>query len=81
MKVGEFLLNKDKYKVDKTYQRPDDCWSAKDKKCFIDTILRGEPIPLFFLNYITNEDVYYIVNEIYNNRIVIRIMKYFEIVD
>ena len=62
MKVGEFLLNKDKYKVDKTYQRPDDCWSAKDKKCFIDTILRGEPIPLFFLNYITNEDVYYIVD-------------------
>ena len=62
MKVGEFILNRDRYKVDKTYQRPDDCWSSKDKKCFIDTIMRGEPIPLFFLNFKTDEDAYYIVD-------------------
>lgn len=62
MKISEFMLNKDKYKADKTYQRPADVWSKKDKQCFIDTIIRGEPIPLFFLNYISKEDTYYIVD-------------------
>ena len=52
MKIGEFILNRDKYKADKTYQRPADVWSRKDKQCFIDTIMRGEPVPLFFFNYI-----------------------------
>lgn len=62
MKISEFMLNKDKYKVDKTYQRPADVWTKKDKQCFIDTIMRGEPIPIFFLNYISKEDTYYIVD-------------------
>lgn len=62
MKISEFILCRDKYKVDITYQRPADVWSHKDKQCFIDTIMRGEPIPIFFLNFITNEDIYYIVD-------------------
>lgn len=78
MKVSDYLINKDKYKVDETYQRPADVWSYKDKQCFIDTIMRGEPIPIFFVNYITNEDVYYVVDgqqrlhciqEFYDNKI------------
>lgn len=62
MRISDFILNKDKYKADKTYQRPDDVWSHKDKQCFIDTIMRGEPVPLFFLNYISDKDIYYIVD-------------------
>lgn len=62
MKISEFLLNKDKYKVDVTYQRPADVWSNKDNQCFIDTIMRGEPIPILFFNYCTKEDIYYIVD-------------------
>ena len=57
MRISEFIMNRDKYKVDSTYQRPADAWSRKDKQCLIDTIMRGEPVPLFFLNYITEEDV------------------------
>lgn len=77
MKISEFLLNKDKYKVDATYQRPADVWSNKDKQCLIDTIMRGEPIPIFFYNYISSEDVFYIVDgqqrlscitDFYNNK-------------
>lgn len=77
MKISEFLLNKDKYKVDTTYQRPADVWSNKDKQCLIDTIIRGEPIPIFFYNYITSEDIFYIVDgqqrlsciaDFYNNK-------------
>lgn len=62
MKISEYILNLDKYKVDETYQRPADVWSPKDKQCFIDTIMRGEPIPILFLSYITSDDVYYIVD-------------------
>ena len=62
MKISDFILNRDKYKVDITYQRPANVWSHKDKKCFIDTIMRGEPVPIFFLNYNSTEDVYYIVD-------------------
>lgn len=62
MKISEYILNIDKYKVDETYQRPADVWSPKDKQCFIDTIMRGEPIPILFLNYISCDDVYYIVD-------------------
>ncbi len=62
MKISEYILNIDKYKVDETYQRPADVWSRNDNQCFIDTILRGEPIPILFFNYISNEDIYYIVD-------------------
>ncbi len=77
MKISDYLVNKDKYKVDETYQRPADVWSHKDKQCLIDTIMRGEPVPIFFLNYITSDDVYYIVDgqqrlqcitDFYNNK-------------
>lgn len=51
MKISEFIFNRDKYRIDETYQRPSDVWSPKDKQCLIDTIMRGEPMPLFFFNY------------------------------
>ncbi|OGM11231.1 hypothetical protein A2Z22_00740 [Candidatus Woesebacteria bacterium RBG_16_34_12] len=76
--VQKYINNQHKYKVDETYQRPPDAWSTEDKQCFIDTILRGEPIPVFFLNYNSNEEVFYIVDgqqrlnaikNFYNNKI------------
>lgn len=62
IKIQDFINNRNKYKVDKTYQRPADAWSNEDNQCLIDTILRGEPIPLFFMNYITKKDIYFIVD-------------------
>ena len=78
MKVSYFLLNQDKYKVDTTYQRPANVWSSKDKQCFIDSIIRGEPIPVLFFNYVSSENTNYIVDgqqrlscitDFYNNNI------------
>jgi len=60
--IQKFINDRNKYKVDLTYQRPADAWSNEDSQCFIDTILRGEPIPIFFLNYISKENIYYIVD-------------------
>ena len=48
--IKQYLLNYDKYKVDYTYQRPEGVWSSEDKQCLIDTILKNEPMPMFFLN-------------------------------
>ena len=62
MKINDFLCNQDQYEVDVTYQRPNDVWTKNDKQCFIDTIIRGEPIPILFFNYITDEKKYYIVD-------------------
>lgn len=62
MKISDYLLNRDKYVADETYQRPANVWSRKDEQCFIDTIMRSEPIPIFFLNYKTAEDIHYIVD-------------------
>lgn len=50
MTIGKLIVQRDNFKVDETYQRPPDAWSNKDKQCFIDTILRNEPVPLFFIN-------------------------------
>lgn len=50
MRIGKLIVQRDNFKVDETYQRPPDAWSNKDKQCFIDTILRNEPVPLFFIN-------------------------------
>uniref|UniRef100_UPI00404B8CE6 GmrSD restriction endonuclease domain-containing protein n=1 Tax=Gelidibacter sp. TaxID=2018083 RepID=UPI00404B8CE6 len=61
-KIQDFINNKNKYRVDYNYQRPNDAWSNDDKQCLIDTILKDEPIPLFFMNYNPNENVYYIVD-------------------
>lgn len=62
MRIQEFINNKHKYVVDKTYQRPDGAWSKEDNQCLIDTILKGEPMPLFFFNLKSNEDKYFIVD-------------------
>ena len=50
MKIQDFINKRNKYKIDYTYQRPNKVWSNQDNQCLIDTILRGEPLPLFFLN-------------------------------
>jgi hypothetical protein len=60
--VQEYINDRNKYKVDPTYQRPGDAWSSDDNQCFIDTLLRGEPIPIFFLNYDSSKSLYYIVD-------------------
>ncbi len=62
MKIQKYINNKNKYRVDKNYQRYKDAWSMEDKQCLIDTILKGEPMPLFFLNHKSDEDLYYIVD-------------------
>ena len=61
-KIQEVINNRHKYKVDTSYQRPADAWSKEDNQCLIDTILKGEPMPLFFLNYKSEEEVHYIVD-------------------
>lgn len=64
MKIQDFINKKNKFKIDYTYQRPNKVWSLQDNQCLIDTILRGEPLPLFFLNKKIEEgkEVYYIVD-------------------
>lgn len=60
--IQEYINDRNKYKVDQTYQRPSDAWSSEDNQCFVNTILRDEPIPIFFLNYNFTEKLYYIVD-------------------
>lgn len=60
--IQEFINNRHKYKVDSTYQRPEGAWSTQDNACLIDSILRGEPIPIFFLNEKIDEKTYYVVD-------------------
>lgn len=60
--IQKFINDRNKYKVDHTYQRPVDAWSKLDKQCLIDTILKGEPIPIFFMNYKSDEEKFYIVD-------------------
>ena len=62
MTIQQFINNRNKYKVDFTYQRPDNAWSKEDKQCLIDTILKGEPLPIFFMNYNSDEKIFYIVD-------------------
>ena len=62
MKIQKYINERHKYKVDPSYQRPPDAWSREDEQCLIDTIIRNEPMPLIFLNYIDSEDVYYVVD-------------------
>ena len=61
-RIQDFINDRHKYKIDTTYQRPADAWSGEDNQCLIDTIIRGEPMPIFFMNYISNKDIYYIVD-------------------
>ena len=60
--VQDFINNRHKYKIDFTYQRPPGVWSKEDNQCLIDSILRGEPIPLFFMNYNSKEEIYYVID-------------------
>ncbi len=60
--IQDYVNNKHKYQVDLTYQRPSGAWSRQDNQCLIDTIIKGEPVPLFFLNYKADEEIYYIVD-------------------
>ena len=62
MRIQEYINNRNKYLIDKTYQRESDAWSNEDKQCLIDTILRSEPMPLFFMNEKTDEGKFYIVD-------------------
>jgi uncharacterized protein with ParB-like and HNH nuclease domain len=50
MKIQDYINNKEKYAVDPTYQREKGVWSTEDRQCLIDTILKGEPMPMFFIN-------------------------------
>ncbi|MBT4823822.1 DUF262 domain-containing protein [Candidatus Woesearchaeota archaeon] len=61
-KIQDFINNRHKYKVDLTYQRPAGAWSTQDNQCLIDSILKGEPIPLFFINEKTDEKIFYVVD-------------------
>ncbi|MBI2667886.1 DUF262 domain-containing protein [Candidatus Woesearchaeota archaeon] len=61
-KIQDFINERHKYKVDSTYQRPEGAWSNEDNQCLIDTILKSEPIPIFFINYNSKEETYYIVD-------------------
>ena len=61
-KIQHYINDRNKYKVNHTYQRPNNAWSKEDNQCFIDTILRGEPIPIFFVNYNPEKKLYYIVD-------------------
>ncbi len=80
MTIQDYINNRNKYKVDYTYQRPENAWSMEDKQCLIDTILKSEPMPIFFLNYSSTENIYYIVDgqqrlncilQFYDNKILI----------
>lgn len=62
MKIQDYINNVHKYKVDYTYQRPSGVWSPEDKQCLIDTILKSEPMPLFFLNFETDNGIYYVID-------------------
>lgn len=62
MKIQDYINNRHKYLVDKTYQRPEGAWSKEDNQCLIDTIIKGEPMPLFFFNLKSEENKYYIVD-------------------
>lgn len=60
--IQEYINNRHKYKVDLDYQRPEGAWSNEDNQCLIDTIIRNEPMPLFFFNFKSSEGIYYIVD-------------------
>lgn len=60
MKIREYVKNIKSHPVDKTYQRPEGVWSKEDQQCLIDTILKDEPMPLFFFNKIGEQ--YYVID-------------------
>ena len=48
--ISTFLLHRDRYKIDRTYQRESGTWKKADEQYFIDTILRGMGMPPIFLH-------------------------------
>ncbi|MEK7566706.1 MAG: DUF262 domain-containing protein [Patescibacteria group bacterium] len=60
--IQEYINNRHKYQVDRDYQRPPGAWSREDNQCLIDTILRNEPVPLFFFNLDTEKDIFWVVD-------------------
>jgi 5-methylcytosine-specific restriction endonuclease McrA len=60
--IQDYINTRHKYKIDQTYQRPPGAWSPQDNQCLIDTILRKEPIPLFFINEKTGQGIYFVVD-------------------
>lgn len=47
--VSTFILHRDRYKIDPTYQRERGTWSKSDEQYLIDTILRWFAMPPIFL--------------------------------
>lgn len=58
--ISTFILHKDRYKVDRTYQRAPGVWETWREQYLIDTILRGYSIPLIFIH--KRDDGEYIVD-------------------
>lgn len=58
--ISTFIIHKDSYKIDKTYQREADIWSKDDEQYLIDTILRGFGMPAIFIH--SKGDSEYIVD-------------------
>lgn len=50
IRIKDYLENEKSYKIDKKYQRPEGVWSSEDMQYLIDTILNGDPMPLFVIN-------------------------------
>jgi len=48
--LSTFLLHRDRYKIDHTYQREAGTWGKIDEQYFIDTILRGLGVPPIFIH-------------------------------
>lgn len=48
--VSTFCLHRDRYPVDRTYQREEGTWETRDEQYLIDTILRGFAMPPIFLH-------------------------------
>lgn len=48
--ISTFIIHKDSYQIDRTYQREADIWSKNDEQYLIDTILRGFGMPAIFIH-------------------------------
>ena len=59
--IKDYINNRSDYTVDRNYQREVNVWSLDDEQCLIDTIIREEPMPLFFFNG-KNDGMYYVVD-------------------
>lgn len=53
--ASTFLLHREWYKIDYTYQREADTWGLGDEQYFIDTILKGLGMPPIFIHKKGNE--------------------------